>query len=212
MTNFAQQERAGLSDDFLRLGPDAPTLCSPWLARDLAAHLVIRDTRLDLTIGNFIPAFADRLNEAMDEYASRDWQKLVTEVRDGPPSWSPARLRPIDEATNKAEFFIHHEDLLRAVPGFERRALSPELEKSMWGSLKQMTKLMLRRSPTGVVLVADDLGRHEARKPTSLGSVNIRGRAGELVLYLSGRQRVAEVEVTGSPEAVGAMAEVEFGF
>lgn len=212
MTNFAQQERAALCDDFLRLGPDAPTLCDPWLARDLAAHLVIRDSRLDLSLGNFIPALEDRMKEAMREYAARDWERLVKDVRNGPPSWSPQRIGPLDEMSNRGEFFIHHEDLLRAAPGYERRALSPELEDALWGSLKGMARLMLRRAPTGVVLVAPDHGREEVRKATKHGSVTLTGSPGELVLYLSGRQRVADVEVTGPPEAVEAMAAAEFGF
>jgi hypothetical protein len=29
----------------------------------------------------------------------------------------------VDEVINGGEFFIHHEDLLRGVPGFERRRL-----------------------------------------------------------------------------------------
>ena len=52
MTSYAQQERAAICDSFLRLGPDAPTIDDPWLARDLAAHLAIRDSRPDLSAGS----------------------------------------------------------------------------------------------------------------------------------------------------------------
>ena len=45
MTNYAQTERQALCDTMERVGPDAPTLCHPWRVRELAAHLVIRETR-----------------------------------------------------------------------------------------------------------------------------------------------------------------------
>jgi hypothetical protein len=39
---FDAVERAQLSDLFDELGPQAPTLLTPWTTRDLAAHLVLR--------------------------------------------------------------------------------------------------------------------------------------------------------------------------
>ncbi|MFN7150135.1 MAG: maleylpyruvate isomerase N-terminal domain-containing protein, partial [Microthrixaceae bacterium] len=43
--NHAQIERRQLCDLFDELGPDVPTLCEGWTARDLAAHLVVRERR-----------------------------------------------------------------------------------------------------------------------------------------------------------------------
>ena len=40
-----QAERAALCDLFLRVGPDAPTLCEGWATDDLATHLVIRERK-----------------------------------------------------------------------------------------------------------------------------------------------------------------------
>lgn len=34
-------------------GPDAPTLCEGWFTRDLAAHLWIREHRLDAAVGMY---------------------------------------------------------------------------------------------------------------------------------------------------------------
>ena len=39
--SIAQDERAGLAADLSRLGPDAPTLCKGWTARDLLTHLLL---------------------------------------------------------------------------------------------------------------------------------------------------------------------------
>ena len=47
MTAFASIERAALVDLMAELGPDAPTLCTGWTTRDLAAHLVVRLSRVD---------------------------------------------------------------------------------------------------------------------------------------------------------------------
>ena len=44
---YSRQERQALCDDLQAAGPDAPTLCVGWTARDLAAHLVLRERRLD---------------------------------------------------------------------------------------------------------------------------------------------------------------------
>jgi hypothetical protein len=40
---FDAGERARLSDLLDELGPEAPTLLAPWTARDIAAHLVLRE-------------------------------------------------------------------------------------------------------------------------------------------------------------------------
>jgi hypothetical protein len=40
---FDAAERAQLSDLLDELGPEAPTLLAPWTARDMAAHLVLRE-------------------------------------------------------------------------------------------------------------------------------------------------------------------------
>src|SRR4051812_36111592 len=43
MTPFARRERTALRDTLRATGPDAPTLCEGWTARDLAAHVVVRE-------------------------------------------------------------------------------------------------------------------------------------------------------------------------
>jgi uncharacterized protein (TIGR03085 family) len=135
----------------------------------------------------------------------------VDRVRQGPPAWSPARIGPVDEVVNGGEFFIHHEDLLRGAPGFERRRLDVGHERFLWDMLKRGSRLYFRQVPAGVVLVAEGHGRHAAKKPTENGTVVLRGRPGELVMYASGRSRVAEVEVDGPPEAVAEIEAARLG-
>jgi uncharacterized protein (TIGR03085 family) len=211
MTSYAQQERQALSATFLRLGPDAPTLDDPWLTRDLAAHLVIRDSRPDLALGLLVPALRGRLDAAMRRTADGDWEQLVETVRQGPPALSPMRIERLDEVVNLGELFIHHEDVLRAQPGAERRIIDVGLRRALWDALKSGSRLFFRGVPTGVVLVSEGFGRHVAKKPTDVGTVVLRGRPGELTLFASGRSRVADVEVDGPPDAVREIEAADLG-
>ena len=103
MTSPARRERSALCDTFETVGPDAPTLCSPWRTRDLAAHLVIREGRPDAALGMLVPPLAERAQRVQDGYAAQPWPELVERVRTGPPSWSPTRLEPVDTVVNLAE-------------------------------------------------------------------------------------------------------------
>src|SRR4029453_11831870 len=61
VTDYARRERRELADLLLAVGPDAPPLCAGWTARDLAAHLVIRERRPDATVAGLIPPLAGRV-------------------------------------------------------------------------------------------------------------------------------------------------------
>ena len=176
MTSPARRERSALCDTFEAVGPDAPTLCAPWRTRDLAAHLVIREARPDAALGMLVPPLAERARRVQDGYAARSWPELVERVRTGPPPWSPTRLEPVDAVVNLAELFIHHEDVLRAAPGWEPRLLPDDLEQGLWSTLTRTGRLLFRRSPVGVVLAhahaRPAAGRAAAR---GAGSVVLRG-------------------------------------
>jgi len=102
MSHLAGLERAALCDTFAATGPDAPTLCSPWTTRDLAAHLLVRERRPDLAPGIWVPPLASLAEHGMRRYAARPWPELVGLVRGGPPSWSPARVAAVDNAGRPA--------------------------------------------------------------------------------------------------------------
>ncbi len=205
MTRFASSERQRLCDTLERVGPDAPTLCSPWLTRDLAAHLVVRERRPDVSAGIVLPALAGRLERVQSGYAAWEWPRLVNEVRSGPPAWSPASLALVDEAMNTAEFYVHHEDVLRGGPGWSARELSSGLESALWGILSKVARLHFARSLVGVVLVAPSHGRQQVHAMTDLGTVVISGTPGELMLYSFGRRGVAKVDLSGADEALIAI-------
>lgn len=210
MTRHAQSERHLLCDELDRLGPEVDTLNEGWRAKDLVAHLVIRETRPDLAVGAFVPPLSGRLDRAMSSMARGDFGALVQKVRSGPPTWNPMGIAAIDERANLAEFFVHFEDLRRAQPDWAPRALSTELQQALWSGLKTASKLLLRKAPTGVVLIADGLGRVAAKAPKAGGTVVVRGPVGELLLFAFGRSEVAQVTFEGSDADVAALRAADF--
>jgi uncharacterized protein (TIGR03085 family) len=205
MTTLASIERQGLCDTFERVGPDAPTLCSPWRTRDLAAHLVIRERRPDVAAGIWIPALASHTERVQNGYAAWEWPRLVEHVRSGPPRWSPASLPPMDKAINTVEFFVHHEDVLRGGASWTARELAGDVEQALWGIIPGIARVHFARSPVGVRLVAPTHGQRLVHAATDLGTVVVTGTPGELLLYAIGRRTVAQVDLSGSTAALAAL-------
>lgn len=215
--NLAARERSALADTFLRVGPDAPTLCEGWRTADLAAHLVIRDRRPDLAAGAFVPFLAGRLEDGMQEYAARPWPQLVDLVRT-PPAWHPTRVAAVDGAVNLVEMLVHHEDVLRGdvladggAPG-PRRTVDERLEQAAWTSVRRAARLMWRKCPVNVTLVSPGRGEVTVH-PASSGpsQVAVTGAPIELLLFSSGRQSAAAVTVEGPEPAVRAVRTARVG-
>jgi uncharacterized protein (TIGR03085 family) len=208
MDSFAQQERASLADLLVEVGPDAPTLCEGWHTRQLAAHLIIREHRLDAVPGILLRPFAAYTDRVLARYADRPYGDLVTTVRSGPPAWSPTRIPAVDSAANTVEFFVHHEDVRRAAPDWEPRS-EPALEQALAGRLRQMAKLSLRRSPVGVRL--EPVGYPPIDAKAGEDTVTIVGPPGEIVMFMNGRRAHARVELRGSADGVRQLEELSLG-
>jgi uncharacterized protein (TIGR03085 family) len=193
VTEFAPIERDALAELMAELGPDAPTLCEGWTTRDLAAHLVVRGTRLDAAAGIFIPRLASHTKRVQDRVAAQDWPALLDKVRRA-PWWGLA-----DEAANRVEYFIHHEDVRRAQPGWQPRALEPAQVAGLWSRVRVQARLVLRRTPASVTVTAPGHGSVTAGKGGP--AVDLVGPPPELLMFLTGRQRHARVELAG-PEAI----------
>jgi uncharacterized protein (TIGR03085 family) len=208
-TTPARAERNALCDLFLEVGPDAATLCAGWDARDLAAHLVVRERRPDIAPGLFLPALAGHSEKVRAAETEQPWPDLVGRVRNGPPAWSPMRIAKVDELVNTVEFFVHHEDVRRAQDGWTARALSPELEDALAASLPRMGGFITRRARVGLVLAPD--GRDRIRLHRGEPIVTISGPIGELVLFVYGRKDAARVGLDGPADAVGRVRAASFG-
>jgi len=204
--SIAKRERAALVDTLRGAGPEAPTLCEGWNTRDLAAHLMIREYRLDAAPGIVIPLFAGRTARVQNDVAQHtDWNELVDKVASGPPVYSPLKL--LDPVANVAEMFIHHEDVRRAQPGWQPRVLEPALATMLRRTLPLMARLTLAKVPGRVLLRTPDgktvltAGRGPA--------VTVTGAPEELLLFSVGRQ--ARVEFEGDSAAVQAVRNASKG-
>jgi uncharacterized protein (TIGR03085 family) len=192
----ASRERAALVNTMRAVGPDGPTLCGDWTTRDLAAHLVLRERRLDAAPGILIPALAGYTARKQQRLAdSTDWPDLLDLVASGPPVYSPFKL--LDPLVNTTEMFIHHEDVRRAAPGWRPRELDSDLAAALRRQVRLLARMSLRRAPVTVVL-------RDTEGPTlaSLGrgpQCVITAAPSELLLFLSGRDE-AQVEFTGGDE------------
>ncbi|MEV6346725.1 TIGR03085 family metal-binding protein [Actinoplanes sp. NPDC051851] len=198
MNEYARQERRLLADLLLSEGPDAPTLCTGWTTRDLAAHLVTRDRRPDAALGMVVPALADFGERVRRERGALPYPELIRQVRT-PPAWSPVSNALTDGLVNTMEFFIHHEDVRRARPGWEPRPLEAGQQAALWRTVKLTSRVALRRlGIAGEVAAAGFPPIRTGPAP----QVRITADVGELALYFSGRQRAARVTVEGDPALV----------
>jgi uncharacterized protein (TIGR03085 family) len=206
-THLARSERSGLCDVLIQSGPGAQTLCEGWATRDLAAHIFVRERRPlagpgILLGGPFAVITARSMATAIRTFG---FVGVVAKIRSGPP----VLWRPFDEIANLVEFFVHTEDVRRAKPEWEPRE-DPQLDAALWASLSRTSKLMTRKlkgiglelgSPEGKTIIA------RSAEPKAV----LSGGAQELVLYLSGRAKVARVSLGGDEHAQEVVRQARFG-
>lgn len=213
VTDYSRTERLALCDLFDQVGPDRTTLCEGWLTHDLAAHLYVRESDPIAAPGIMLPALADTTERRMAAVKTRfSFTELVGKVRSGPPKFSIYALPLIGHQLNTTEYLVHHEDVRRAVPDFQVRALPSAQQEDLWKQLKLASKSMVRKAPSGVVLRLPDGREAVAKKPTAAGSVTVTGEPVELVLFCFGRQAVAQVDLDGDPEITAQLQGKSFGF
>ncbi|MBB1253939.1 TIGR03085 family protein [Streptomyces sp. OF3] len=209
MSTHAARERRALADLLEEAGPDAPTLCDGWTTRQLAAHLVVRERRLDAAGGIVIKPLQARLERVQAEFAAKPYQELVEMFRAGPQKLSPFSLKQVDEASNVVEFYLHSEDVRRARPDWKPRELDPVFADALWRRLEAGGRIYGRKSPVGLVLRRTNGQTAVLRKGVPV--VTVTGEPGELVLYASGRQQVAQVRAEGDEVAVERAARAPLG-
>ena len=201
VTGHTSLERTALADLLASLGPERPTLCAGWTTRDLAAHLVVRASRPDAAAGIVLRRLAGHTKRVQGRAATRDWPALVERVRHR-PCWG--------DAFNLVEYFVHHEDVRRAQPGWQPRELDRELAESLWSRVRPQAKLVLRRTPATVTVSAPGFGRVSAGRGGD-AKVELSGQPQELLLFLMGRQGHALVELIGPTEITERMRRAHYG-
>lgn len=202
--------RASLVEALTTTGDDAPTLCTGWRTRHLAAHLVLRQSDPVYSLSSVLPPL--RARAEFQVQATGDdtpFDELLAAVAAGPSRWHPTAWAA--EQTDLTELWIHTQDVLRGA-GAVPPGPGPALADVLWARTSTMARLTARRSPVGLVLVRDDGTRVAVRRPPrGRGTVVLRGEAGEHLLALSGRQQAARLKVEGDPADVAAFGDASLG-
>lgn len=205
------QERHDLCDLLEHLGPSVPTLIERWTAHDLAAHLVLREHDLVagpcLVLPGPFQRFAERRRARLAERKDFEW--LVARIRSGPPIGF-FRIKWVRSLANLNEFFVHHEDVRRA-NGHGPRRLTPAMDTALWRNACRGGHYLTRRLHASGLEIewagTDERVRVRRGEPTA----GLSGSPGDLLLYLFGRQAIAQVEVSGPPDAVAAVRRTHLG-
>lgn len=190
---FATRQRAALADLFDELGPFAPTRCEGWQTQDLAAHLYVREHRLDALPGIGLERFAGRTEQIQKGILhSMDFPALVEKIRT--PGWI---MRPLDSLVNSSEFFIHHEDVLRA--NGRSQVLTDAEQAQLWPLVNVMARRVQAKAKVQLIVTRTDTGEQK-RIGAGAQTLHLSGLPSELLLHLTGRD--AEVEMTAEPPVV----------
>lgn len=212
----SRDERLALAALLEETGPGAATLCAGWLTRDLAAHLVLRERRPDAAAGVIGGPIAPYTARVQRRYLKRhSYSELVALFRNGPPRLSPFALPGPVEQVNTVEYFVHHEDVSRARPGWQPREISDGLSDALWRRLKA-ARFFLRKAPVGVELARDAAAGAEGARAERAGpyrvtaknatpTVTVIGTPAELTLWAMGRASAANVRFDGTGEAIAAL-------
>jgi uncharacterized protein (TIGR03085 family) len=207
---LVRRERHALCDTALEVGPDAPTLCGGWDARHLVAHLLVRENSMLGAAGISISPMAGLTERAMERAARAPFPDMVEKLYD--PGITPYRLPGVERLTNTLEYFVHHEDLRRAQPGWEPRDLPAADEDELWKLLPGSAKLSTRKAAVPIVVRRSDRPGTEATVRRGADPVVVTGRPSELVLFFFGRDRLRDVSFDGPPDAVSRLRGAERGF
>jgi uncharacterized protein (TIGR03085 family) len=207
---LVRRERHALCDTALALGPAAPTLCDPWTARDLVAHLLVRENSMLGAAGITFPPMAGFNDRAMAKAARAPFPEMVKKLYD--PGITPYRLPGVERLTNTLEYFVHHEDLRRAQPAWEPRDLPAADEDELWKLLPGSAKLATRKGGVAIVVRRSDRSGQEASVRRGEDPVVVTGRPSELVLFFFGRNELREVTFDGPADAISRLREADRGF
>src|SRR4051795_13022577 len=206
MTSWAAHERAALIEALAEVGPDAPTLCEGWAAKDLAAHVYVRERRPDAALGVLplgpLSSYTDRVMASVLRVHGYD--EILQRLRTVAPI---VRVAHLDEAINTVEFFVHTEDVRRP-NGLPDRDMPEEFERKIWSRMSKQARLSFRRVDARVRLMPT------VGEPVEVGSgevVEVRGRPSELLLLAFNRKADARIDLDGNIAAVDALQSARLG-
>ncbi|MCW2845315.1 MAG: hypothetical protein JWN22_3231 [Nocardioides sp.] len=206
--SLARRERHDLCDLALALGEDAPTLCGEWSAKDLVAHLLVREHRPLGAAGITVPFLAGLTDREMARMARKDFAVLVEKLRD--PGLTPYALPGLEQLLNTVEYFVHHEDLRRAQPGWAPRELDPADESRLWSAARVAGRGLVRPAGVPVRLRRSDTGSTATLRRGD-DPVVVTGPPSEIVYFLLGRDQVRGLELEGPADRVERLRAADLG-
>lgn len=210
--SIAQRERSAIVGIMRAVGPDAPTLCEGWTARDLAAHLVVRERRPDALPGLVFEPLASHTARVQHRLAAATtYEDLVELLACGPPILSLFKV--LDPLASIHEMFVHHEDLRRAQTDWEPRELDDKTTAALRRRIPWVSRVGLSKSmaalPARLTLRAPD-----GRTVVAVGNgspIVVTGEPQELLLFAFGRNAV-HVHFSGDDDVVAAVKGARRGF
>ncbi len=206
--SLARRERSDLCDTALTLGEDAPTLCGDWTAKDLVTHLLVRENRPLGAAGIAVPALSGLTDRDMASVGRQDFGVLVEKLRR--PRFTPYVLPPVDRLLNTLEFFVHHEDLRRAQPGWEARRLAQRDQSRLWSAIRVGGRGLVRPAGVPVRIRRSDTGATAVLRRGE-DPVVVTGLPSEIVLLLFGRDQVRDVDLEGPAARVARLRGADLG-
>lgn len=192
--DMARAERETFADLLAGLTPDqwaAPTLCSGWTVRDVAAHTIAY-------LGQSLPRLVrnvtaskgdvDNLNaRALDAMAGVEPSRLVALMRDSEPAGAGALY---GGRVALIECLVHQQDIRRPL-GLTRAIPADALRASLTYARVSPVVRGARRT-WGMRLVATDIDWAAGR------GAEIRGSGEALLLAMTGRIKPVADELTGA--------------
>ncbi|MBO0813042.1 MAG: TIGR03085 family protein [Microlunatus sp.] len=203
--SWVKNEQEALVGTLRSTDPDGQTLCEGWNVRRLLAHLTERDQEPVALVKDMIARKPPGQEPGLSKLTSRarspeGYEALIQRFSHGAPRWSP--MSWAGERLNLVEYVIHHEDIRRGgTEPAKPRDLPEGEQQAVWQQLGMPARLGLRKSPVGVRLATPG---GQSRVVKAGDGVTLTGEPVELALWVSGRRRPAQVEVTGSAEAIDA--------
>jgi uncharacterized protein (TIGR03085 family) len=212
MEQMSRTERAALCNSALEAGEAAPTLCGKWTVKDLVIHLLVRERDPLAAPGIVIPQLEKLARRSARRLADQDFTALVERVRNGPPRWSVMALPVVDRTINTLVYFVHHEDIRRARPGWEPRELTDREKRVLFKGASVAGKGLVR--PVGVP-VEIRWADHERQRSAVLAKgddpVVVTGEPAELTMFLFGRAQHTGLSFEGPDAHVKALTTWNLG-
>lgn len=206
--HLARREREALCDLALVLGEDAPTLSGEWTAKELFAHLHLREHSLIGAPGLVIAPLSGLTDREMARIGRQDFTVLVERVRRR--GLTPYAIRPVDKAVNTLEYFVHHEDLRRAQPDWAPRDLPPADESALWSAIRLFGRGLVRPAGVPVRIRRTDTGAEATLRGGSDPAV-LSGMPSEIVLFLYGRDQHRGLAFTGPTDRIERLRNAGLG-